>query len=109
MKFIKNLYNKWLLLSVKRDLPVQDVFNIAIDSGVYSEETDTFMCVSLRDCYCYDLITRKELDKSLQEIREYLQDIYTLKNALIQNGLSWSFEHRLAIYRDWANRPVLSK
>ena len=111
MKFIKNLYNKFLLKTGKRNLPVQDVFNIVIDGGFYSQDNTVFMCNALHKAYWDDFISCRELVKCTEQIEGYIgrSRISTLETKLKHNSLPHNFEHRLAIYRDWANRPVLSK
>ena len=98
---------KRLLAFWREKVDVQDVFNRVIDVGFYSEAMD-WMCVSLLNARDVGLISVSEHKQARGEIRAYLPSKYlTLEGALEANGLPCDFEFRLAIYRDWANRPKL--
>lgn len=90
---------------------LQEIFNVVIDKGYYKEfgvRGSSFMCNALFGAYCADVITRKEHDKALDAIGNYI-DKYTsditLKSALINLNRPYNFSDRLAIYRNWKNRP----
>lgn len=91
----------------RKKVDVQDVFNRVIDAKFYSE-ADDWMCASLMDARNRKLISRREYKQARDEIGDFLTSEYpTLRWALEANGLPSDFESRLAIYRDWANRPSL--
>ncbi len=91
----------------------QEVFNIVIDKGYYAEcilvspGKSYFMCIALTLAYDNGHITTKEYNTALAEIDAYIDSPTTsvLKNYLIERDLYYSFNDRLAIYKDWANRP----
>lgn len=95
---------------------VQQLFNVVIDSGHYSntnpytaEKGSAWMCCAVGDAYEEHLITYDEREKVLRAINGYLHSMYggqgLLRTALNENGLPCEFNDRLAIYRDWKNRP----
>lgn len=91
----------------RRKVDVQDVFNRVIDAEFYSEGYD-WMCLSLEGARERGLISRSEYKQAGDEIGAFLIFGYpTLRWALEANGLPSDFESRLAIYRDWTNRPNL--
>lgn len=95
------------LFFCRRKVDVQDVFNRVIDAKFYNESYD-WMCLSLMDARDVKLISEKEYRQAREEIRAYLPPKYLfLRSVLEDNGLRGDFESRLAIYRDWANRPSL--
>jgi hypothetical protein len=88
----------------------QAVFNIVIDKGHYGTgalHRSDFMCIALKLAYDNGHITTKDYNTALAEIDTYIDSPTTsvLKNYLIERDLYYSFNDRLAIYRDWANRP----
>lgn len=86
---------------------VQTIFDKVIASGRYSEARTLFMCTALAACLHADTLTYEEVLAAKNEIDHYLGDYNTLERALIGAGLPRQFKDRLAIYRDWANRPKL--
>lgn len=91
----------------RKKVDVQDVFNRVIDARFYSG-VDDLMCLSLMDARDVKLISEKEYRQARNEVGAFLAfKNTTLKWALEVNGLRGDFESRLAIYRDWANRPSL--
>lgn len=98
--------------------PMQKLLNIAIETGTYHPEYGTaecgahrseFMCIALKTVSNIGLITDAEYAYAVDEIqayiREYTEDYYTLCMVLEDQGKPNNFEARLAIYKDWANRP----
>lgn len=91
----------------------QEVFDIVIDSGYYANcsilnpDKSYFMCVALRLAYDDKLVTNKERCATLTQIDAYITSTtsHVLKTYLIERNLPYAFNDRLAIYRDWANRP----
>lgn len=91
---------------------VQEVFNDVIDEGFYFDESTygksaRHMCGALYYAWYNGHITEAEYQRADAEIREYLQDHAFLRYALEVTGLPHEYEDRLAIYRNWANRPKL--
>ncbi len=86
----------------------QEVFNIVIDNGYYgtgASHRSDFMCIALSSAYTNKVITKDELAKATDEIDDYLNGVLLLRSYLRDRDLPHSFNDRLAIYRDWANRP----
>lgn len=87
---------------------MQRILNIALE--FYTPKT-TGICVSI--CYVYDqnLITRDEYVRAKDEISNYMDELSPkyyhafLTNALKEVGLPHEYEDRLAIFKDWENRP----
>lgn len=88
---------------------VQTIFNIVIESGHYNEDNLDWMCGSLKHCRHDGLISQLEVDIAVNEIEAYLDtaECAFLRTGLWQSGLPYNFADRLAIYKDWANRPKL--
>lgn len=97
---------------------VQDVFNQVIDAGYYRHwrvgefehlpiNFSEFMCVSLTLAEEDGVISRRQFRCAVVELRRYLKGHSALASKLCDNKLPRDFESRLAIYRDWANRPSL--
>lgn len=101
---------------------LQEIFNVAIDAGVYYPHyggtaecgayRSEFMCNALHSIsgsFGVELITDAEYEYAVAEIqayiREYTEDDCTLCMILKEQGKPYNFEARLAIYKDWANRP----
>jgi hypothetical protein len=105
----------WNWITAKKSLPipiqsltVQEVFNKVIELGYYTDKGKlewSWMCNALDAMYCNNHITAKELSAALKEIQEYLDDSMYLNRLLIIKGLPSDFYARLAIYKDWKNRP----
>jgi len=101
---------------------IQDIFNKVIALGVYDEDytlevegldyLGKYMCDALVVA-CYFLhgpnsLSVDEYKYAEDAIAEYIGDSsHTLKGTLKDNGLDSSFKARLAIYKNWNNRPVL--
>lgn len=111
--------------------PIQEIFDIVIESGCYgeheyykpindddlqsddcywSEDVRDFMCGALSVAYYRELISSMEMDQTKSEIQKYLRSANRayLSSALRRAGLPHDFNAKLAIYKDWANRPNLS-
>lgn len=94
---------------------VQGIFNVVIRKGFYTDDrfSTSFMCNALDTAWWDDVITGPEMFLALCEIRGYLRVLRkaggrkcsALENALELVGLPNDFEARLAIYKDWKNRP----
>lgn len=99
---------------------VQEIFNVVIAEGYYGEfpfYTDNpfmtgFMCFALDRAYQESLITFNERDLAKREISRYLKALWggiggsNLKRCLVKRGLPSTSKARLAIYKDWKNRPL---
>lgn len=88
---------------------VQAIFDKVIASGRYAEGITTFMCTALSLCLNHNLLTHGEVLIAKNEIDSYLGGYHTLGRALEDNGLPYFPKDRLAIYKDWENRPKLLK
>lgn len=87
---------------------IQEIFNAVIDNGYYEDsEVKQFMCISLNAACKAGVITYEECYEATDLINDYIGEWFFLEFALFNNGLPYDFESRLAIYRDWASRPVL--
>lgn len=106
MRKIKQL---WYKLNGRLDpyeTDVQKIFYKVIEGGHYTSRCD-LMCISLIAAGYCDVINKEQKEIARQSIKEYLGFYGTLSAALIDSNLDSSFQHRLAIYKDWANRPKL--
>ena len=100
------------LFTTEKPRTVQEVFNLTIDEGYYTEEEEvysSYMCISLLYAYSYKLITKKEYVQNLCVIENYIGNTNPLVVYLTRNSLPHSFEDLLAIYKDWDNRPAINK
>lgn len=101
---------------------IQDIFNAVIEAGLYSHDTNQTVMVNGRwftvdNCMCFSvasainakLISEDEGRLAYKEIDGYIGCYSFLRSALMVNTLPHDFHSRLAIYRDWANRPTLSQ
>ena len=88
---------------------VQDIFDKVIVYGRYAEGITTFMCTALSLCLRSDILDYAEVLIAKNEIDHYLGGYHTLGRALDDNDLPCKPKDRLAIYKDWANRPKLLK
>lgn len=97
---------------------VQQLFNAVIDGGFYSERyfelgepfpPSEWMCCAVTSAVKANCVTAEEAGKIDRAINQYLHSMYiaagTLATALRRNDLPANFNDRLAIYRDWKNRP----
>lgn len=85
---------------------VQKTFDKVIDGRFYTESSFG-MCDSLKLAHSYGVISKEELDNARRAIKAYLGDYIFLETKLYHYGLPHEFPDRLAIYRDWKNRPSL--
>lgn len=98
----------------------QEIFNLAISTGLYGpdavrilcpdnkwRDAKRHMCFSLQHLYYSKQITNEEYAQADREINRYLREFGYLPSALEANSLPSSFQDRLAIYKDWENRPKL--
>ena len=99
------------LFTTEKPRTVQEVFNLTIDEGYYTEEEvySSYMCISLLCAYRYKLITNKEFVQNFCVIENYIGSANSLVGCLTRNSLPHSFEDLLAIYKDWDNRPAINK
>lgn len=91
---------------------IQEIFNVVIEEGFYKSPSCSLMCFALIDAFDAGVISSEEMDAAHEAIRNYLTQTgeynpIFLKSALFLSGLPYSFEDRLAIYKDWDNRPKL--
>jgi len=96
---------KKLRFLFKEPRSVQEIFDAVIDAGFYTERTD-WMCHSLDGAYFNGVISVKEKEIARRVIREYLGWFGTLESKLYHYNLPYEFPDRLAIYRNWKNRPT---
>jgi len=86
---------------------LQDIFNVVIESGLYREEM--YMCHALSRALYRDLISLDEYIKASTSIDIYLKfrSSLSMKRVFEQCGRKTTMQDRLAIYKDWRNRPRL--
>lgn len=106
MRKIKQLWYKLKGCLDPYETDVQKIFDKVIESGHYRSKFG-LMCLSLQEARYCDAINKKQKEIAKQSIKEYLGFYPTLVMALRGNNLDASFASRLAIYKDWANRPKL--
>lgn len=88
----------------------QEILNAAIASGHYRKESPApQMCLSLFNAWEHGVITYKEYKQAVIEIQDYIRGCAFLATALAVNGLHSDRPSRLAIYKDWENRPTLTQ
>jgi len=86
---------------------VQNVFDKVIDSGLYAEKQ--LMCHAVKQAWADHVINCEEKAVALAEIKSYLKGYGSLAAALDNKKLAWDYSSRLAIYKDWTNKPSLEK
>lgn len=97
---------------------VQQLFNAVIDGGFYSDALNRYdepfppsewMCCAVTSANRAKCITDAEAEKLRRAIERYMISLClgagTLSTALRAVNKPASFSARLAIYRDWKNRP----
>ena len=95
---------KKLKFLFRKPRSVQEIFDAVIDAGFYTVYTD-FMCFSLRRACSKGVISVKEMEIAWCAIDEYLGGYAFLESKLYYYNLPYEFYDRLAIYRNWSNRP----
>lgn len=85
---------------------LQLIFDTVIDYGFYTEGVP-LMCLALEGAAYAGVISPLERDTAKLEIRKYLSGFGSLGGLLFYKDKPWQFEHRLAIYKDWANKPTI--
>lgn len=85
-------------------MDVQAGFDKVILKGFYNEQHN-LMCHSLKAAARLGIITKDEFVFANTEIRKYLGGFGSLGGLLGNKEQDWSFTARLAIYKDWANKP----
>ena len=88
---------------------IQEVFNLAIAHAGYPE-VNGYMCSAVAVLRRDNRISVEERDSTWYSIDDYLEPAKSvfLEWALRAKGLPSTPNDRLAIYKDWANRPKLS-
>lgn len=84
----------------------QKTFDKVIDGGFYNPYTP-YMCFALDDAMDRGAISGRECAAAKKRIRGYLGRWGFLDRVLCESKLPHSYEDKLKIYRDWANRPKL--
>lgn len=92
---------------------IQEIFDVVIDRGFYSNVpiynwASWYMCEAVYFAQVTGHITGAERRMAVDAINEYLQAYVFLRAALSCSDLPCGYEDRLAIYKDWANRPQLT-
>lgn len=88
----------------------QETLNAVIASGHYSTKSPApEMCLSLFNAWEHGVITYSEYKQAVIEIQDYIRGFAFLSTALTVNDLPADRPSRLAIYKDWANRPTLTR
>lgn len=101
---------------------VQQLFDAVIDGGFYSEDYSRYdepcppsawMCCAVISANKAKCITSAEAEKMRRAIHRYMGSLFigagTLSTALRNAHQPAGFNDRLAIYRDWKNRPRKAK
>lgn len=83
---------------------VQKVFDKVILGGFYNEKM-CLMCDALNHASANGAIVPEEFHLARAEIRSYLGGFGSLGGFLDFKGQPYEFADRLAIYKDWANKP----
>src|SRR5690606_14666269 len=97
------MFNKLKFL-FRKPRSAQEIFDAVIDAGFYTDSTD-WMCHSLELARRCGVISKEEKEIARREIRAYLGRFTLLETKLYHYSLPNQFSDRLAIYRNWANRP----
>lgn len=85
-------------------MSVQETFNKVIEHEIYDENLP-LMCYALREANKLGVISDSEYSLAQAEILGYLKGFGSLGGLLNHKNLDYKFEARLAIYKDWANKP----
>ena len=99
-------YLKKLLRNLRKRRELQEIFDCVISAGYYRRPS--YMCISLKAARYDGLISNKEYELATSAITEYIKSTYTLSAALLIAGLPDSYDHTLAIYKNWDARPNLN-
>ena len=94
-KFLKN----------RRDKITQRAFDKVLSQELYGKSN--FMCFVL--ARTNNALTNTECRVATKSIKRYLGRHRMLATALRDNDLPFTYEDRLAIYRDWKNRPDITQ
>ena len=87
----------------------QEILNAVIASGHYRKESPApEMCISLINAWKDRVITHTEYKQAFIEIQDYIRGFAFLSTALAANDLHADRPSRLALYKDWENRPTLT-
>ena len=91
---------------------LQDMFNLLIREGLYSNEprknnSSELMCVAAYLGEAKNLLSHDRVKNLTEAINNYLGEFKSLYLLLEHNNLPSTFEDRKAIYLDWSNRPDL--
>lgn len=101
---------------------IQEIFDKVVEGEFYGPKslndfgdcivTSRFMCVALSIADRHGAISRDEQILAKREVDEYLKSAcegceLNLEYALHLYGLPSDYQARLAIYKDWNNRPAL--
>jgi hypothetical protein len=88
---------------------VQTVFDKVIDLGFYNQQQGSeLMCRALKEAGRTGSISKEEFILANEEIKNYLSGFGSLGGMLFYRESPWEFPARLAIYKDWENRPTWS-
>lgn len=94
-KFLKN----------RRDKITQRALDKVLSRELYGKFN--YMCFILADAD--NAVTNTEFKVATKSIKRYLGRHRMLAAALRANDLPFTYEDRLAIYRDWKNRPDITQ
>lgn len=92
-------------LKNRRDRITQRAFDKVLSQGLYGKSN--FMCFIL--ARTNNALTNTECRVATKSIKRYLGHHKMLAAALRDNDLPFTYKDRLAIYRDWKNRPDIVK
>lgn len=85
-------------------MTVQETFNHVIQQGIYNPQ-NALMCHALKAAAKLDIITAEEYTAAKGEITAYLKGFGSLGGYLDYKKQPYDFDTRLAVYKDWANKP----
>lgn len=86
---------------------VQEIFNIMIETELYSERLYPLMCHAL-DTAIHE-ISEEEFQIAHSAIQEYIKPYGSLGGLLRHNNHAYEFKDKIEIYKNWDNRPIFSK
>lgn len=85
-------------------MKLQSIFTAVIEAGLYDDK-NPLMCYSLLHAEHCGTIDPAERDFAINAIKEYLSGFGSLGGFLDYKKHDYDFKARLAIYKDWDNRP----
>lgn len=94
-----------ILVESQDDVRLQRIFDTVMDDYIKDQRS---MCMILEYAAFKGLICASERDFAISSINKYMGEVMYLRMRLQCEGLPCEDEDRLAIFKDWKNRPALS-